>query len=788
MKVKKRGRVGSAYWRQLTLACLILGSNFILPTCAESVKGVDVAEYIGAQACVDCHQREAELWKGSDHFAAMAEMSPENVLAEFDGLSREFHGSKYRFYREGEHYWVETNDTAKGVQHFLVRYAFGFYPLQQYLVERKGVSKTQQAIESDGHLQAMNVVWDSRTRAEGGQRWYHLQDEAELASVEHPFHWQGHFQNWNSRCAHCHSTNLRKNYDAKTQRFDTQWTDINVACEACHGPGSEHVGLAKRGEFKRSENLGLLTDAIERSVWEFKPGERIASIASSGSKSLAPNLDTHVDRCGACHSRRFPVADQNIIGEFHDKYFLQLLDRDLYFADGQIQDEVYVLGSFLQSKMHHAGVNCLDCHEPHSGKLLAEDSNTVCAQCHLPTYYDKTEHHFHPLNSSVSEVKCVDCHMPERVYMGVDARRDHRFSIPNPLHGEQFETPNACLKCHKDKDLTWVTKELKARDTLPALDPKVALTHRAFQGDIAVAPELAALVADTSLPAIWRASWMQQLASLGESERTETAKQALKSTNPLLRRSAVAALRNEAPALRWQILKPYLNDSVRSVRFELASVLLDALPQLSEKEREPINALLEEYRQSLTFSADFPSSQLGLAQLALMDGNIELAAKFYEQALAIASKDISVLMRYAEFERARGHIDKEYALLMRAIKAVPDSASVHHALGLYYVRQKNYALALEYLALAAGDLFDTQAHYVYVYAVALDSQGQTQKAIVVLQKAAKRWPNNVNLLMLEVMYLEKMGLFKALQKPLESLSLLVPNLPQVEYWQKKYRP
>jgi cytochrome c553 len=77
---------------------------------------------------------------------------------------------------------------------------FGVYPLQQYLLPL-----------DDGRLQALSIAWDSRPAEEGGQRWYHLYPDEAIAHDD-PLHWTGPYQNWNTRCAECHSTDLHKNY------------------------------------------------------------------------------------------------------------------------------------------------------------------------------------------------------------------------------------------------------------------------------------------------------------------------------------------------------------------------------------------------------------------------------------------------------------------------------------------------------------------------------------------------------------------------------------------------
>jgi hypothetical protein len=67
-------------------------------------------------------------------------------------------------------------------------------------------------------------------------RWFHIYPDEEIKHDD-VLHWTKLNQNWNFMCAECHSTGLRKNYDAKTDRFATTWAEISVGCETCHGPG-----------------------------------------------------------------------------------------------------------------------------------------------------------------------------------------------------------------------------------------------------------------------------------------------------------------------------------------------------------------------------------------------------------------------------------------------------------------------------------------------------------------------------------------------------------------------
>ena len=337
----------------------------------------DLDGFVGSDVCGECHQQEHESWRGSDHAKAMAVASPESVLGDFTAAF-ESQGRTNKFSRKGQNYYVETT-TLKGVESFQIKFTFGHYPLQQYLVE------TQQ-----GRIQALNVAWDSRPLSieDGtGQRWFDLQALQDV-SLASPLHWQRHLMNWNARCADCHSTNIQKNYDPISDHYETSWSEINVACEACHGPGKKHIEWLGRGNTtsKKDEGMGLV-NAAQTLQWRFAEGESIAHPVGQISEK-------QTDMCGGCHSRRSVIGEIEAGKSYADQYQISLIDPPLYHLDGQIRDEVFVLGSFMQSKMAHKGVTCGNCHDPHSGKTLAQD-NALCAQCHRPEVFDTPEHHHH---------------------------------------------------------------------------------------------------------------------------------------------------------------------------------------------------------------------------------------------------------------------------------------------------------------------------------------------------------------------------------------------------------
>ncbi len=200
----------------------------------------ETAQFVGSAACAACHQQEHAEWQGSQHAAAMQEANDKTVLGKFDGGTFSHGGVTSTFYKKDDKFWVTTDGPDGKLADFEIRYTFGISPLQQYLIELP-----------KGRLQALGIAWDARPKDEGGQRWFSLFPDRKLASGD-PLHWTGIDQNWNYQCAFCHSTNLKKNYDAATGIFQTTWSEISVGCEACHGPASHHMAWAsKSGDWQR---------------------------------------------------------------------------------------------------------------------------------------------------------------------------------------------------------------------------------------------------------------------------------------------------------------------------------------------------------------------------------------------------------------------------------------------------------------------------------------------------------------------------------------------------------
>jgi len=722
-------------------------------------------DYVGGKVCASCHQQEYQSWQGSHHDLAMQEAGPDTVLGDFSGVEFQQSGVISRFYQQDGRFMVRTDGPDGKLHDYPVAYTFGVFPLQQYLIAFPG-----------GRLQALDIAWDSRKSGAGGQRWFALHPGESITAGD-VLHWTGPNLNWNYMCADCHSTNLKKNYQAKTDSYDTRWSEIDVSCEACHGPGQAHAAWAGiEGERPALKNKGLTTRLDERRgiAWPLDP--------KSGKpvRSSPRNSSREIQVCARCHSRRGQLTDDWTPGQpFMDGYRPALLDQGLYYPDGQIEDEVYVWGSFLQSRMYQAGVTCSDCHDPHAADREAPRDD-ACAQCHAPDRYATPAHHFHPQKSAGAS--CVECHMPATNYMQIDARHDHSLRIPRPDLSARLGTPNACNKCHADKTPAWAAQQLEGwygKQPI-GLQRYAGALQQGRRGALAAAPLLQSLVEDRGQPTIARATALSSLGAYPGARSAGLIRAQLAAEDPLLRMAALDALegagqRQLAPAFRL------LWDEVRSVRIAAAR-LLAPLPQqmqLPQRLQQQLDRGVEEYIQVQQFNGERPESQVNLGSLYAGLGQYSKAEAAFRKALRLQSRYIPAYVNMAQLLSSRGREQEAYGLLKAGVSRLPDSADLEHALGLSLVRQKQLEPALAHLAKAA-ELAPDNSRYNYVYAVALNSTGQVERSLQVLDEAHRRAPGNADILLALVNYNKVAGHLEAARAYAGKLQQLFPGNSQIE--------
>lgn len=684
------------------------------------------ASHVGATACAECHQAESAAWTGSHHARAMQHADAQTVLGDFDNARFSYTGTVSRFFRRDGRHFVETDGADGRLAEFEIKYTFGVYPLQQYLIEQPG-----------GRLQALSIVWDARPREAGGQRWYHLYPDQKVKAGD-PLHWTARSQNWNHMCAACHSTEVSKGFDPAANRFDTRWREINVACEACHGPGSAHVDWARAaagGKPAADADKGFARPlrADKGGHWQFVGDHPIARWRG------AEPPRQEADACYACHARRRQIVEPMPHGgAFLDSHAPTLLEPGAYHADGRIDGEVFEYGSFVQSRMHRAGVTCSNCHDPHTLKLKAQD-NALCGQCHRADVFDTAAHHHHA--EGAPGARCVDCHMPSKTYMGVDVRRDHGFSIPDPLQTMRFGMPNACNQCHDTRAPEWAAREVKGwygHERQPTA--LVQALDAARKGRAEAGALLAALAKDAAATPMARATALSLLPAWPGAAARDAVLHGLADTEALVRSAAARAAVLLEARERAGRLAPLLDDRVRLVRIDAARSLAD-VPEalLSGAALDARRRAMGELVASELASAELPESHLNLGALHARSGDAQAAETDFRQALRLEPASIPARVNLADLYRQTRRESEAEALLQEAMRIDPRAADPVHALGLLKVRQGRRDEALALLARAAA-LAPDSVRYGYVHAVALHDSGKPAEALAVLQRLHQRAP------------------------------------------------
>jgi len=696
---------------------------------------VPVRGHVGADVCAGCHAAEAAAWKTSQHSRAMQVADATTVLGNFRNATFAHAGTTSTFSTRAGKYFVRTDGPDGKLHDYEIAYTFGLAPLQQYLIAMPG-----------GRLQALSIAWDARPKAQGGQRWFHLYPQ-EVIKAGDSLHWTGIDQNWNFMCAECHSSDLRKRYDAAHDRFDTQWSDIAITCEACHGPGAKHVDWARAksaGQPAGSDD-GLVLDLGERrnATWVPDPASGTAH------RSIERKTAKELEMCARCHGRASRISDDYAYGApLLDSHRPSNLDADLYWSDGQMRGEVYNVGPFLQSKMQSKGVTCSDCHDPHA-QALRFPGNKVCTQCHQPAHYDVAAHTHHAAGRPGAG--CAECHMPTTTYMQIDPRHDHSIRIPRPDLSAKFGMPNACNNCHAKQTPRWAADTIVrwAGKTPVGFQDFAAALHDGEIGAPGGPSGLARLVEDPRQPAIVRASALDRLGRWLTPATMASVTNALGDRDASVRLAAAGAIGgNGDAAIRARYLPPLLDDPVLSVRIEAAHALAGtgeaSLPAAS---RAALRKALDEFVAVQNYNADRPESRTNLGNLYAARGDAEHAAAEYGKAIEIEPTFVAAYVNLADLRRALGDETGAVAELERGIAKVPRAASaaLHYALGLAYVRGKRQADALHELAYCVN-LEPGNAHYAYVLAVALDDAGRRPEALAVLHAAQKKQPFDRELL------------------------------------------
>jgi tetratricopeptide (TPR) repeat protein len=645
----------------IALAIAVLAAWIVVRRVSPPARAKAFSEYAGSASCRECHREEYDQWADSHHGLAERRADSNTCQAAFSA-AKTFGpaGQPVEFAVRDGTYAVTTTGVSGQRETFMVDGVIGHDPLVEFLVGAPG-----------GRRQVFSTAWDPRRK-----EWFDVFGSEERLPGEWG-HWTGRGMNWNSMCAACHNTGLRKNYDATNDAYHTEMAEMSVGCESCHGPLQAHVQWQHRSA---------------------KGGRKDPTVTSM-------SREKKLDACGACHARRSELTGDFKPGDdFLDHFELAMVDgTDLYYPDGQVHEEDYEYASFLGSRMHDRGVTCIDCHQPHSTKPLFP-GNFLCLRCHNGSYTnapvidpvahshhkvrgyaadgkltDKDLTHFKPDGFVETGGECVNCHMPQTVYMQRHARHDHGFTIPDPLLTKEFGVPNACNRCHQDTDADWAVAHVDEWYGKRMDRPTQQRARRLAEGRAgevaAVEPLLQILPVETN--AYWKAAIINVLSPWSAEPNVEAAlRQNLSDSHALVREKAARALDGSAEdqVAPTEALRERLEDPVRAVRIAAAWSLRAGLDLKCRAARE-LDLFLDE-------NSDQPGGQLQKGELLVARGEPQQALEYYRNAVAWdpasapIRRDLAVL--YGLLHQNREALEQ----LREAVRLEPREAEYHYSLAL----------------------------------------------------------------------------------------------------------
>ncbi len=647
------------------------------------------AQYAGSQSCRACHADQFAKWQGSHHGLAERKPDPKLDDAAFVPTRSFTHGTQTSETRKnGSDYELIALGFGNKITPYRVERVIGHDPLRQFLVDG-----------GNGRLQAMEACLDPKKN-----EWFNVYGNEDRKPGEWG-HWTGRGMVWNQMCATCHNTRLRKNYDAKTDGYRTTMAEMSVSCESCHGPMKPH------------------------NTWQQShPGTK-------GDPTLVKwSRDQHIENCAGCHALRGEVTGDFVPGQsFWDHYRLSITDQsDTFYPDGQIRGEDYEFSSFLSSRMHNAGVRCMDCHDMHSMKTVLP-GNQLCMRCHTPGGFPNAPpimpeaHSFHQTASTGNQ--CVNCHMPQTVYMQRHGRHDHGFTIPDPLLTQQFNVPNACNKCHTEKATAWAL-EATQKWWGPKMNRKTrtraTLIAQARQGNEEARSGLVDLLGSDETPH-WKASATLLLDRWIDQPAVQTAVTAqLQHSHPLVRESAIRTLEPmlQSGAVRSAI-EPLLKDPARSVRVSAAWALRESL-NLDSPAGQDLQHMLH-------WNADQPSGQMQLAQFEFARRNVSAATQHMETAIRWDPNSPPFHHDLAMMYSTSGQTLLAIAKLRDTLKLAPNHAQYHYELGLALSETGDIPAVIQSLQ-EATRLDPSLSRAWYNLGLAKNSQGDIPGALDALQR------------------------------------------------------
>lgn len=637
--------------------------------------------YAGAQSCKECHLSDFSVWEKSAHAHAMAIASPQTVQGDFTrDTTHIFDGQSYRMFVRDHNYFIEAPNSDGVAEVFDVDYVLGARQHENYLTRF-----------ADGRLQLLPVYYDLNQK-----KWFDsAEGTLELGKALVPgnyYFWTNHGRTWNKRCFDCHVSQMRKNYDLNTDTYDTVVGDLSINCEACHGPGAQHI------QFWR--------DAGTDPALAIQGDHSLPDLSALGAKQ-------QVENCAQCHALKAVLRSGYTPGDdYQDFYEPFLIDASEFFwPDGLSKKLAYPYLQFASSGCFlKAGLTCTGCHATHGSDRVAElvaDPGGVglCARCHPEVAADVNAHTHHKPTGPGGN--CNVCHLPKQFRNQLDMT-DHRITVPVPENTVKLNIPNACNQsgCHADQSAQWASDWAQTwyGNYQQKRVENAQVIHKGREGDVLVVPQLVSLIQAKETAPLLRAGLVDVLGKLGTPQALLPLTVALTDSHSAVRARASAALGRVGHPSSIQPLIAALSDSVFAVRIRAAYslALLDYVPEKTHQ--SPYEDALKGFESVVTsqgMMADDANMHLNMGQIYEFRKDFDAALKHYGYALRFLPGLVEAQNRTQRLLEAEARYKKLVSLVSPVIDR---DVRAQVALGLAYVHRGKTAEGITLLqkAVSAG--------------------------------------------------------------------------------------
>lgn len=699
--------------------------------------------YTGSQSCRKCHEKFYQLWAPSHHGLAMQPFSA--YFARDNLISHETEmvigDLKYRLeIIDGEGWVVEVGP--QGNTKFRIEHAMGGKNVYYFLTSM-----------DRGRLQTLPLGYDVNRKewfdvASSGVR--HLPGQ-----TSQPINWKEWQYTFNTSCYGCHVSQVSTNYDSRTDTYNTVWKEPGINCEACHGPAQEHIRVCESAP----------EGSIPKDLKIIRGGRDFTAEQNNGS-------------CASCHAKSVVIAETFRPGaQFFDHFGLVTLESPDYYPDGRDLGENYSYTSWLMSPCVKSGkLDCLHCHTS-SGRYkfkTSDNPNLACMPCHKEKVDSPTEHTKHEPDSSGS--KCVACHMPTTEFARM-RRSDHSMRPPAPAATIEFNSPNACNICHKDKDPKWAdewVRKWRKRDYQAAEINRGKLIESGRKRDWSRLDDMIDYVTNPNRDVIVATSLIRLMTPSADPRFARTLSKLVKDSSPLVRSAAITALQSYPSRRAMSAIVEATGDECRLVRVSAAAAMsaYSSTP-LSPGDNKKVELANKEYLDSILSRPDQWDSHYNLGNYHLDREVYTEAISCYEKAIKLEPKVILAMVNEAMAYAGMGDRPKAASSLEKALQVAPDNAVANFNLALLQAEDGNLEGAEKHLRKALDS--DPQMGQAAFNLCVILSRDRLDEAVQFCQKAAQAAPDIPKYAFTLAYYQQKKGQFAEAADILEKLIDRFPN-------------